>query len=648
VPAGLHKPERSWTNRSRFRWVDLQIQSLRPLKVAADIEARLGVLPATLEGSYWEIYQMIQESGDHAAALADLTFQWLMYAVEPVTAEVFAAIASSTLPSGTAAGFTASEVIDVCSNLIVSRHGSFEFAHLSVREFFEGLHKRNHDKLLPVHSNWCLATACLRLLHDQIEVEIPKRTADPKATAVLYATQNWVHHVCQSCEMRTKDPLSDLIKSFLVTEGSGADAQVIVSKKFEMWCRIMKDKGVRTKDSVERKRLEDSFADPPNPIWLACLYDWSEILEFLYTAKHKDIDEPRRLQSFTGYVDTYGSQHMVTPLGYVLARSKTALMEIILSHCADPLQLGAGIATTPLTRAAQKGDEECIKVLLKMEHEGLDGVALAFSEAAANGHRKVLEMLLAHNGEVLSAGGYEAMRKACIGGSTDVVKFLFDKGFHATTDQGSVFLYRAVIHQNREVLEILLEREMGLKGLSKALILAISNDDEASTTLLLSLGARKEPAAVTRMVKTGSLATATRLIGAGYDISGRYLERRRTPLHYAAEQGYQQVVSSLLSAGAPVNVYDGDRNTPLCLAAAGGHDACVELLLRHRADVLAEDAEGRIPLDLAEMKGHGSTEAIIRSQMLKLMEELLKEREALRKTKSDGEGEVELGVSGAP
>jgi hypothetical protein len=142
---------------------------------------------------------------------------------------------------------------------------------------------------------------------------------------------------------------------------------------------------------------------------------------------------------------------------------------------------------------------------------------------------------------------------------------------------------------------------------------------------------------VTRSVKDGCRKTAIRLIEAGYNISGRYLERRRAPLHYAAEQGYHDVAVALLAAGAPATTYDRDGKTPLHLAAAGGHDGCVELLLSHGADVLAEDAEGRIPLDLAEMRRHESTEAIIRNWMTKLMDELQKEKNAMRTIERDEE-----------
>ncbi|KAJ8119211.1 hypothetical protein ONZ43_g3796 [Nemania bipapillata] len=80
--------------KGMFRWVELQIQSLRSLKVAADVRARLGKLPSTLEASYWEIFQQIRESGDSAFRLAVFAFQWLLYAKEPLPLYVVAALAS--------------------------------------------------------------------------------------------------------------------------------------------------------------------------------------------------------------------------------------------------------------------------------------------------------------------------------------------------------------------------------------------------------------------------------------------------------------------------------------------------------------------------------------------------------------------------
>ncbi|KAH6689768.1 hypothetical protein F5X68DRAFT_260368 [Plectosphaerella plurivora] len=106
-----------------FRWVDLQIQSLRPLKVAADIEARLGILPASLEESYWEVYQEILSSGDHATELAIFTFQWVMYAEAAVEAHHFAQLASCALSSvDVPQTFTEMEIIDALVTSISQNH----------------------------------------------------------------------------------------------------------------------------------------------------------------------------------------------------------------------------------------------------------------------------------------------------------------------------------------------------------------------------------------------------------------------------------------------------------------------------------------------------------------------------------------------
>ena len=101
-----------------FRWVDLQIQSLRSLKVAADIESRLGRLPQSLEESYLELLEQIEASGEHAFLLAVFTFQWLLFAQKPLDIADFALLASTQ--STETAPYTTFEVLDVCQNLVVS------------------------------------------------------------------------------------------------------------------------------------------------------------------------------------------------------------------------------------------------------------------------------------------------------------------------------------------------------------------------------------------------------------------------------------------------------------------------------------------------------------------------------------------------
>lgn len=135
--------------------------------MAADVRSRLGVLPESLEASYWEIYEKILASGDMAAKLAIFTFQWLLYAKETISIDAFAIIASVALTSDDCRdsdAITNTEILDVCANLVVARETSFVFAHLSVREFLERLQQRGLSTMDAMISNEFIAQACIKHL----------------------------------------------------------------------------------------------------------------------------------------------------------------------------------------------------------------------------------------------------------------------------------------------------------------------------------------------------------------------------------------------------------------------------------------------------------------------------------------------------
>src|SRR5437667_665045 len=54
----------------------------------------------------------------------------------------------------------------------------------------------------------------------------------------------------------------------------------------------------------------------------------------------------------------------------------------------------------------------------------------------------------------------------------------------------------------------------------------------------------------------------------------------RTPLHWAAQEGFVAAVRLLLRFGASINAKDSLEFTPLVIAAGEGHAAFVRLLLR--------------------------------------------------------------------
>ena len=121
----------------------------------------------------------------------------------------------------------------------------------------------------------------------------------------------------------------------------------------------------------------------------------------------------------------------------------------------------------------------------------------------------------------------------------------------------------------------------------------------------------------------------------------------RTPLHIAAENGYEDVAMLLAENGADVNITDTNGNTPLIFiihktgnleitrrllekgaavntqnrtgetalmyAAWRGHSNIVQLLLENRADVTLKNRQGDTALGLAESKGYLEIVQILRS-----------------------------------
>ena len=75
-----------------------------------------------------------------------------------------------------------------------------------------------------------------------------------------------------------------------------------------------------------------------------------------------------------------------------------------------------------------------------------------------------------------------------------------------------------------------------------------------------------------------------------------------TPLHYAVQQGHEEVAKILINAGANVNKKMSPEQwewTPLHVAVKYKFVEMVRLLVRNGADINARDAKGGTPLSYA-------------------------------------------------
>lgn len=103
----------------------------------------------------------------------------------------------------------------------------------------------------------------------------------------------------------------------------------------------------------------------------------------------------------------------------------------------------------------------------------------------------------------------------------------------------------------------------------------------------------------------GHLPVVEALLAAGgADVRFRSVFDRRAAVHYAAEQGYAEIVSALLVGGAYKDPIGRGGVSPLSLATMNGHLTVVEILLAFGADLEVRNTAGETPLHVAAKGVH--------------------------------------------
>ncbi|KAJ4264299.1 hypothetical protein NW762_005495 [Fusarium torreyae] len=278
-PQGLRK-------EIMFRWVDLQVETLKHTKLDEDLKSKLGRLPQTLDYSYYTIYCNIKGAGSNAKRLADGVFLWLLYGRKALQTEVFAAFISFV--TGTSSiPLKPQHLLDVCGNLIEIDQSLnvFRFVHLSVREFFEHFHHREDDTFTPAKGHASLAYhsllhICLNLAPTSFPIGVPQSAFTRDISSALqsdsavkrYVDRYWHEHAKLAEQERFKAPFQPLFKLFIQNH---PDTNSI----FEMWCRTALFDEVT---GQELERCHSASRRPAHLIWLACAFDLEEVVDISY------------------------------------------------------------------------------------------------------------------------------------------------------------------------------------------------------------------------------------------------------------------------------------------------------------------------------------------------------------------------------
>ncbi len=277
--------------------------------------------------------------------------------------------------------------------------------------------------------------------------------------------------------------------------------------------------------------------------------------------------------------------------------------------------------------AARDGDLVKVTALLKQNPDLVfskdDGGETPLHLAAANGHKDVVELLLASKAEANAKdnAGVTPLYLAACEGHKDVAELLVASkaDVNANDNDSSTPLHCAAIMGRKDVVELLLanKAEVNAKtsctGETPLQYAAIARHKDVAE-LLRQYGGQStstpmEPTPINQAVRNGDVAKVQALLKEHPDLILSKDNEGKTPLHWAAAIGNPYLTQMLLIDHADPSAKDRCGFTPLHAAASSGGDTVGVLLanqslLGYKLDVNARDNDQATPLHAAAAGGH--------------------------------------------
>ena len=203
--------------------------------------------------------------------------------------------------------------------------------------------------------------------------------------------------------------------------------------------------------------------------------------------------------------------------------------------------------------------------------------------ASKNGHLSIIEYLISKGANIEAKDKYERtpLHYACQEGHIEIVEYLISKGANAEAKD----IYEQTPH-----------------------LIASENNDLPSNLrpLIIYLTTNKprdyEPN-IFQACKEGKLTSVQWLIEQENEYNKNITDSdKKTPLHYACEEGHLPIVKYLISKGANIEARDKDEKTALHYATFRGDYPIIEYLISKGANLKAKNKYGQTPLHYACQK----------------------------------------------
>lgn len=266
----------------------------------------------------------------------------------------------------------------------------------------------------------------------------------------------------------------------------------------------------------------------------------------------------------------YPTSHTTWSVLHAAIESKQeAVVEAIMSHH-PPVNFCFQDGFPPITMAASKGLSNIVKILLQNGAivNGNEGGGDPLPHAGQSGDLPTVEVLLTHGADVQHAAPTDlnALEYAAKADRDSIVRLLLRKGAKLRLrDNNNASLLHMLAYSGPDSMLRLILQELGTD--------LINQKDETGRTALFYAAENGHEARVATLID----------FGADVNIS---MNTSASPLHEASRRGHCTVVKHLLSAGANVNArMTTDEGTSFYIAVQHGYKDLVELLFAHSADI---------------------------------------------------------------
>lgn len=535
-----------------FRWVSLQIQNLcdsQRMKLESDIRAELGRLPKSLRESYDVVYQRIKDAGIASQQVAERAVKWLLCSFRPLKVqEMIAAVSVDIERQHTF--LDTSQLLDVCCNLLVldDELDTLRFAHLSVREYFEGL------------PGYTRADIHVLALERCIDMYISTSILEADAALKNYVSRYLPAHIASLGSNQPMTRVKEKLQRFFIHDNEVAAA-------FGDWFRDAEHMSGTTDPHSDYGWFGEIASSPPSPLLLLCC---TECLWIVH--------------SLSGLKNEYWAvknKHGRNCLACAAANGSAPMVNIFLQRGIYDVNCYDNSGLTPLLQAADSGHESVVGLLL--DHEEIDVNCkdarvgnTPLGCAIVEDHGAIAQMLLAHKGIDVNATNDWGIPSISLAASRDnefVLRLLLQHKairVNLQDEDGVPPIAWASDGKEQKTTRLLLQQE----------IVDINLKDNCSRTPLAWAVRRGKETAVQLLLEQEGINIDAQ------DYDGM------TPLMKTVALKSDHILRMLLEHNADVALTDDCGRNALSYAVEYGWDTGVRLLLQHGADPEVEVRDG--------------------------------------------------------